>query len=224
MKHWSESEINFVKQQASLGIQYKEIAKEVGRSPKAVQLKMEKLGFVFKDFFQKPVKFCKFCDHEIENHGIDFCSSSCSAKFNNPIKTSKREKLLCLGCGCTLKKKSGKKFCSSECFNDVRYKNWIEAWKCGEEKGYSGEGFYVAAPLRRYLKEKFGNKCCKCHWNQINPVTGNVPVQINHIDGNPANNTEENLELICPNCHSLTPNYMALNKNSCRTHRKKIIP
>jgi hypothetical protein len=27
------------------------------------------------------------------------------------------------------------------------------------------------------------------------------------------------LEILCPNCHSLTPNFRALNKKSSRTYR-----
>lgn len=36
------------------------------------------------------------------------------------------------------------------------------------------------------------------------------------------NNKEENLELLCPNCHSLTDNFGALNKNSTRTSLKEL--
>ena len=35
-----------------------------------------------------------------------------------------------------------------------------------------------------------------------------------HIDGN---NEESNLQLLCPNCHSLTPTFGALNKKRNET-------
>lgn len=50
----------------------------------------------------------------------------------------------------------------------------------------------------------------------------NLPKEVKdaHADGNYKNNNEDNLELICPNCHSLTYNYKSANKNG-RKNRKK---
>lgn len=81
-----------------------------------------------------------------------------------------------------------------------------------------GEG--ISTWLRKYIIEKFNNKCSLCGWSEINKSTGKVPVQIDHIDGNYKNNSEENLRLLCPNCHSLTPTYGALNKGRGREKRK----
>ena len=53
----------------------------------------------------------------------------------------------------------------------------------------------------------------------MNEYTYLVPLQIHHIDGDCLNNIEDNLELLCPNCHSLTENYGNRNKNSTRTRR-----
>lgn len=56
--------------------------------------------------------------------------------------------------------------------------------------------------LRRALTEDgVEEKCNHCGlgklWNN-NPIT----LEINHIDGNWLNNLKENLEFVCPNCHS----------------------
>ena len=67
--------------------------------------------------------------------------------------------------------------------------------------------------LRRYLKEKF-SQCSSCgisEWNN-RPIT----LEIEHIDGNWSNNKEDNLTLICPNCHSQTDTYRAKNKGKGR--------
>jgi len=40
-----------------------------------------------------------------------------------------------------------------------------------------------------------------------------------HIDGDSQNNALINLQLLCLNCHGLTPNYGAKNKNSTRDYR-----
>lgn len=50
-----------------------------------------------------------------------------------------------------------------------------------------------------------GRKCEKCGlevWLD-NPIT----LEIHHKDGDRSNNTLENLMLLCPNCHSYTPNW-----------------
>jgi len=37
--------------------------------------------------------------------------------------------------------------------------------------------------LRQYLREKLGEKCSRCGWAERHPVTGVVPVEVEHIDG-----------------------------------------
>ncbi len=41
-----------------------------------------------------------------------------------------------------------------------------------------------------------------------------IPLELEHKDGNPRNNSLENLELLCPNCHTFTPTYRGKNKAS----------
>ncbi len=72
--------------------------------------------------------------------------------------------------------------------------------------------------------EKYGERCSECGWNERHPITGQVPLTVQHIDGNWRNNREENLILLCPNHHSLTENYMNLNKGQGRTYRRKYEP
>lgn len=36
---------------------------------------------------------------------------------------------------------------------------------------------------------------------------------MHHVDGNKLNNSEDNLLLLCPNCHALTENYCGRNEN-----------
>lgn len=74
----------------------------------------------------------------------------------------------------------------------------------------------ISNNIRTYLFEKYNNSCQICGWNKVNAFTGKCPLEIHHIDGNYLNNTEENLQLLCPNCHSLTENFKSLNKNCTR--------
>ena len=69
--------------------------------------------------------------------------------------------------------------------------------------------------------DKYNCSCQECGWNKVHPITGNVPLQIHHIDGDCTNNKEENLQLLCPNCHTLTENYGSLNKNATRIDKRK---
>ena len=38
-----------------------------------------------------------------------------------------------------------------------------------------------------------------------------IPLELEHIDGDNSNNSLENLCLLCPNCHALTPTYRGKN-------------
>ncbi len=95
---------------------------------------------------------------------------------------------------------------------------YIEKWKTGKESGLKTIGI-VSRPIKRYLRRKFGDKCCLCGWAEVNVKTGKVPLVADHIDGNWRNNTEGNLRLICPNCDALSPTYAGLNKGNGRKDR-----
>ena len=41
-----------------------------------------------------------------------------------------------------------------------------------------------------------------------------TPLELHHIDGNRFNNELSNLQILCPNCHSQTPNYSGKKLNN----------
>ena len=41
---------------------------------------------------------------------------------------------------------------------------------------------------------------------------GDIPLELDHRDGDRFNNELSNLQLLCPNCHALTPTYRGRNK------------
>ena len=67
--------------------------------------------------------------------------------------------------------------------------------------------------IKAYLFEKYNNKCAACGWSKINKYTGNIPLEVEHKDGNYKNNKEENLILLCQKCHFLTIKYKDVNIN-----------
>jgi len=100
------------------------------------------------------------------------------------------------------------------------YNEYIARWKAGLETGsIAAGGEQVSRHIRRYMIETHGEKCNKCGWAERHPTTGKVPITLDHIDGNWSNNKESNLQLLCPNCHSLTTTYGALNRGQGRATR-----
>lgn len=126
----------------------------------------------------------------------------------------------CPVCGVILNK-SQYKYCSNLCQSKNRYQNYIDSWKSGSKDGSRGINTRnISKHIKHYLIDKYGEKCSICGWSEVNQSTGKVPLEIDHIDGNSENNLENNLRIICPNCHSLSPNFRNLNKGNGRMWRK----
>lgn len=79
--------------------------------------------------------------------------------------------------------------------------------------------------LKILLKE---GKKLKCEICNIENWQGKpLRLQIHHIDGNRSNNNLENLQILCPNCHSQTDNFCSKNrarvpKPTCKQCGKEI--
>lgn len=128
---------------------------------------------------------------------------------------------VCLECGLQRAKYTNK-YCSNQCQSNHRYSTYIETWKHGGHTGTRGiRAKNLSQHIIRYIMDKYDRRCARCDWNELNPITGKVTLEIDHIDGNSENNNENNLILLCPNCHSLTPNYKNLNKGNGRAWRRE---
>ena len=124
----------------------------------------------------------------------------------------------CVNCGKSISNK--KKFCNIKCQKEYQYTDYINKWKKGEVDGLRGE-YQISMYIKTYILRKYNNKCSKCGWGEKNIYTNTIPLEIEHIDGNYKNNREDNLTLLCPNCHSLTSTYKGANLNHGRKSRKK---
>jgi len=128
------------------------------------------------------------------------------------------EDRFCIGCGKILVLRWKKKFCSNQCQSDLKYRLFLNEWLSGQKKVSTKN---ISGFIKRYFLVKYQKKCSKCSWSEMNPVTNKVPLEVDHIDGNPENNIESNLRLLCPNCHSLTPFFRNLNKGNGRKWRRE---
>ena len=54
------------------------------------------------------------------------------------------------------------------------------------------------------IKER-GHKCEKCLTSEW--LGANIPLEVHHVDGKRTNNSPENLQLLCCNCHAMTDNW-----------------
>lgn len=107
-------------------------------------------------------------------------------------------------------------YCSTRCQKDYENSLNVTRWLDGNDLGYSGASMQLKPFVRRYMLELFDNSCSKCGWGELHPTDGKPLVEIDHIDGDASNCTPENLRVLCPNCHSMTPTFRARNKKSSR--------
>ena len=113
------------------------------------------------------------------------------------------------------------KYCNSKCQLDFQYKERVKNFLNGE---YIGK--HLAFPARssqkyglhwarRMMIELKGFKCNSCGISEWQGK--DITLDVHHIDGHALNNVLDNLEFICPNCHSQTSTYS--NKGSRKSDR-----
>lgn len=90
----------------------------------------------------------------------------------------------------------------------------IGKYKTPIEKYLSNEVRVTSHKLRiRLINEGYFEKKCSCcgltHW-----LGEEIPLELHHKDGDKENNSLDNLELRCPNCHYFTETYKTKNWSS----------
>lgn len=138
---------------------------------------------------RNPNTACVVCNKAIykrpgmlaENNGRAFCSQLCYGK-------SCRKEIPCVMCRKLILGGLNKKTCSRICSN--KYREGIK-YKIGRPRDKA----HQARSLKIKLFKDLGSKCKRCEYNRPEIL------QVHHKDHNRNNNSIENLELICPNCH-----------------------
>lgn len=90
----------------------------------------------------------------------------------------------------------------------TRGRTFPERWKpLGETlRDTSSSPTIRRALIRSGAREHRCETCCREEW-QGRPI----PLELDHFDGDRTNNALDNLRLLCPNCHALTPTYRGRN-------------
>ena len=90
--------------------------------------------------------------------------------------------------------------------NEVESKKGVK--HLTNEEAFSNRGkFYNLSALKKRIL-KYNIKSYKCECCGISNWVGKpLSLQIHHINGNRFDNRIENLQLLCPNCHSQTDNF-----------------
>lgn len=173
-------------------------------------------------------KKCKECDFEFKPKRScqKFCSSSCSATYNNKRRNKlnlnyvvrdneNRNKLnlnsTCLNCGILLSRKPNK-YCSGFCQH--AYKRRLLCVRIEKQDYFDND-----RQARKYLLDK-NPTCCICglnSWQNKEPI----PLILDHINGHSEDNSFENTRLVCANCDMQLPTYKAKNKGNGRYSRRK---
>lgn len=157
------------------------------------------------------MKKCECCDNEHDGaYGSGrFCCSYCARSFTTKAKRQQinlivSKKLKGRKVGGSFKKghdPNRKPFTYEEQLKGVgiRLKNLQELYKNG-----TWEQQPILEKRRRVITEQ-NSKCKKCKNHDW--MGEKLIIEIHHVDGNNNNWARENLEGLCPNCHSQTPNY-----------------
>lgn len=178
-------------------------------------------------YYGVPFNECKICDNKINKRGNKYCSKACASKANALMRygsfdKTKIEERNCLNCNKSFMPVHYKKaYCSSSCQSEKKRQDKIDAWLKDPSSG-NVKGRGLSATIRQYLIEQAGFLCSKpgCGWGEVSPYSGNVVLEIEHIDGDCMNNHPDNLEVLCPNHHAMTATYRALNKGNSTRSRK----
>lgn len=107
-----------------------------------------------------------------------------------------------------MKKKAKTKKSLPDTFPESCKKGQINYWEKYDKKIMESKPFeeWPIRLIKKQLKLENRNICEKCSFSYTDE-DGNGPFQFHHKDGNNKNWKRENIEILCLNCHWMTPNF-----------------
>jgi len=84
-----------------------------------------------------------------------------------------------------------------------------------KDSSYKGGSYKLKNRL--ITEGKFEKKCYSC--GKKTWLNRPIPLELEHKNGQNTDNRLENLSIICPNCHALTPTYRGKNKCKGKSER-----
>jgi hypothetical protein len=175
--------------------------KGYAKTQKAIEAHRERQKSEARSRYEENPKVCPTCDKPLpyEKRYNNFCNQSCAASYNNRgvLRVPTTNPKECAECG-KPKEKRHNKYCDN-CIKNNVYSNKITEF----------EAATIDRTRKRILIELRGHQCENC--NLSTWLEQPIPLELHHLDGNADNHSQENLMLICPNCHALTENYKGAN-------------
>lgn len=102
------------------------------------------------------------------------------------------------------------KYCSGSCQQEWKYENVTVPMILRGETSQR-------PTLKRYMIRKHGHQCMMCKSTEW--MGEPIPLELDHIEGDASKNKPEDIRILCPNCHAMTPTWKNRNKGKGRASK-----
>lgn len=181
---------------------------EIGKLGAVASIAANKLRWqIIRETYEAVPKICRTCGIVLEykKRHNDFCSHACSAKDSNRKRHRRLKPRICTVCA--------KEWIPEK---STRARHCLDC-RIVQHKGLTLDDCHSNRARRKYLIRKYGHRCQSCKFDIW--MGRSITLELEHSDGNSENHNQENLKLLCPNCHSQTPTYKGKNRGNGRHSR-----